>query len=255
MAQSQRKREAAGGKKGLQPFYIVLGLILVAGIAAIAWAASGGDAAATEPVAVDPTLLENPQALYAAAVPMTKGPTDAPVKLVVFSDYMCPWCGRFAAQIGPVLEERYIAPGTMQLVFYDFPLGGAHVHSFLAARAARCAGDQGASWQYHDILFGRLSEWSGSSSAPVGRLVGYARELGLDGGEFEECLRSDRFADVVTANRLLGEQLGVNSTPTVIVDNRRLPSAAVFDVNAIDEIVREAAGEVGPSAEPAGTGD
>ncbi|MGH7483274.1 MAG: DsbA family protein [Longimicrobiales bacterium] len=241
MAQSQRKHPKAGGK-GLQPFYIVLGLVVIGGLAALVWAATAREgSAATEPIPVDSTLLANPPALYAAATPMTRGPDDAPVKLVVFIDYMCPACGAFASRIEPVLQERYVDSGIMQIVSYDFPLGGAHVHSFLAARAARCAAEQGAFWTYHDRLFGSAGQWGSSPTPPIDQLAELGTQAGLDGGALEQCIRSDRYADVVSANRLLGEQLGVNATPTVIINNRRLPTSVVFDVEAIGEIVAQAA--------------
>lgn len=255
MAQSQRKQPKNPSKK-LQPFYIVLGLVVIGGIAAIAWAATGrGGGAVTEPVQVDSMLLANPQALYQAAVPMTRGRDDAPVKLVVFIDYMCPACARFALQIEPALDERYVNTGLMQMVSYDFPLGGAHVHSFLAARAARCAAEQGAYWQYHDRLFATATQWGSAASPPVDQLVELGAELGLDAGALEQCIASDRFADVVTANRLLGQQLGVNATPTVIVNNRRLPSNMIFDIGAIEDFIAQVAPGVGEAlAEPEASG-
>src|SRR5690606_8784396 len=120
-------------------------------------------------------------------------------QVVVFSDFMCPYCGQFTLQVERLLKENYAQTGKIHYVYYDFPLGGAHRHSFLAARAARCAGDQGKFWEYHDYLFGQQSEWSYKRNPPVGEFEDYAEALGLDRAAFSECLRSDRHADVVSA--------------------------------------------------------
>src|SRR5690606_28880923 len=120
---------------------------------------------------------------------------------------------------------NYVERGLVRLTYYDFPLGGAgqHRHSFIAARAGRCAEDQGRFWEYHDVLFGRQTEWSFARTAPVDQLTQYAEYVGLDRARFSECLNSDRHADVVTANRLLGEQLGVGATPTIFIGQRSFP--------------------------------
>lgn len=217
-----KKNRAAASTSRVKLFYILLGLVAVVGIGSLLYAVLGGRAggAAVEPVAVAGT--EDPRVLIQKAQGVSVGPKDAPVQVVVFSDFMCPYCGQFTLQVERLLKENYAQTGKIHYVYYDFPLGGAHRHSFLAARAARCAGDQGKFWEYHDYLFGQQSEWSYERNPPVGQFEDYAEALGLDRAAFSECLRSDRHADVVSANRLLGEQLGVNATPTVFVNGRRV---------------------------------
>ena len=121
----------------------------------------------------------------------------------------------------PLIKQEFIDRGQVQLVYYDFPLGGSHVHSFVAARAGRCAEDQDRFWVYKDMLLARQQDWSYSREAPIGKFLGYARELGLDEAAFESCLRSDQHAELVSANHELGEQLGVGGTPTVYINGRR----------------------------------
>ncbi|HSH45986.1 MAG TPA: thioredoxin domain-containing protein [Longimicrobiales bacterium] len=222
MAQRQRKGTPAQKSGGNTMFYIVLGVIALGGILAIAYAMGGSGGAATEMVDLE---VADAEALYEQATPIRLGADDAPVKIVEFADYQCPGCRAFGLQVKPRIMP-YIEDGRAQFVFYDFPLGGAHVHAFLAARAARCAGEQelggqGGYWTYHDKLYQEQSSWSPRQSV-VDDFVDYAEEVGLDRGAFDSCLRSDRFADVVTANRLLGEELGVRSTPTVLVNNRQV---------------------------------
>jgi protein-disulfide isomerase len=225
VAQRQRKGSPTkGGGNGV--FYAVLAVIAVGGIAAIGYALVGGGSGAAATEMVTDLDVADTRALYDQAVPMRLGPADAPMKIVEFGDYQCPGCAAFSLQVRPQIMS-YIESGLAQLVYYDFPLGGGHIHSFLAARATRCAAEQdlptgdNAYWRYHDKLFQEQSTWSAKRSV-ADDFVAYGEELGLDGGALEECVNSERYADVVTANKLLGDQLGVRGTPTVLVNNRRI---------------------------------
>lgn len=218
MARQKRSTSGSGGMRG---FYLVIAAVAVVGIAAIAYAVTGGGGEpATEPVVLEG--VEDPRALYAMARANVLGDSTAPVKIVEFGDFQCGACGSFATRIKPTLKARYIDTGVAQLVFYDFPLVSIHAHAFLAARASRCAEDQGRYWDYHDVLFARQATWVYARTAPTDLFVGFAEELGLDAAAFEGCLNSDRHAEVVTANRRLAEELGVNQTPTIIINNRRV---------------------------------
>ena len=241
MAQSARKPSAAKKSSGTKPFYYVLGGLAALGVLAIAFTVirSRGGGAALEPVPVEGL---NNQQLVEKAQGVKLGPDNAPVKMLVFSDFMCPYCGNFAAQIEPQLKTEFIQAGKLQLVFYDFPLGGNHVHSFLAARAARCAGEQNKFWEYHDLLFGRLQDWGTSQSPPVSQFVGFADDLGLNRGDLESCIKSDKYQDVVSASRQLGDALGVNSTPTLIVNGKRVRAQIGLDMPALRELINVEAG-------------
>lgn len=243
MAQHQRKGRRQASSSGIKPFYVILGVIAVVGIAALAWVALRGRTGkmATQPV--DLSAIKDPKALYQKARPEVIGDTTAPVKMVVFVDYMCPHCAEFDTEVLPGLEQKYVTNGTLQVAVYDFPLGGAFVHSFLVARAAHCADAQGKFRAFSSTLFSRQPEWSGSpnDAAVIKYLMGYAKQLGLDTSTFESCVRSQQYADVVTANRMLGEDLGVNSTPTVIVDGRQI--ADPMDVASLDSLISQSAGK------------
>ena len=232
MAQHQRKGDSprtAGTNYTM--FYIVLGVLAVGGIAAIVWAMNrGGGEAATEPISFEGATA---QQIYEQATPIRLGSESAPAKIVEFADFQCPGCAAFSLQIKPRLMP-YIQNGQAQLVYYDFPLGGSHIHSFLAARAARCAGEQTLAsgdpyWTMHDKLYQEQPSWSIERDV-TDEYVGYATELGYDTGTFERCLRSDRFADVVSANRALGERLGVMSTPTVLINNRQVTGRTIQEM-------------------------
>jgi protein-disulfide isomerase len=216
------KKRAPGGANRMRTFYIVLAVIAVVGVAAIVYAAQStrGSAMATEPLDLRQagdasTLLERAQGVSA-------GEENAPVQILVFSDYMCPACAHWGTQIEPMVKAEFVATGRARITYFDFPLGGNFKHSFVASRAARCAGDQERFWEYHDRLLSNQQTWSYSQSTPTNFFLDVARQLGLDMRTFESCLRSDAHAEVVTANRLLGETLGVGGTPTIFLNGRQL---------------------------------
>lgn len=213
-------------------FYWVLGVLALIGIAGLAYAIMK-DKPATQPLDMDG--LEDPQALLEKATGVGIGDPNAPVKMIEFGDYQCPGCGYFANTVKPALKQRFIDSGQVYFVFYDFPLAG-HPHSFIVARAARCAGAQDRFWEYHDLVFTRQQEWSPKTGDISKQLVQYAKTLGLDAGAFESCLKSDQFADVVTANLRLGEQLGVSATPTVIIDGQNMGE---WDTDALTAAIEQ----------------
>src|SRR5262245_61480077 len=155
---------------------------------------------------------------------MTVGDANAPLRILIFSDFTCPACRFFATSMEPSLREDFIKTGKLQLNYYDFPLGGSGEHrwGFLAARAARCAGDQNKFWEFHDALFRNQNTWAYSNKSPATEFEKYITEVGGDVNAFKACLNSDKFADVVTANHALGESLLVGSTPTLFMNGRQL---------------------------------
>lgn len=246
MAQRQRKGTPQQSGGGNTMFYAILALIAVAGLLAIGYALVGGNGqAATEMIEMDVTDVRE---LYEKATPITMGDESAPVKVVEFGDFQCPGCAGFATTVKPSIQNRYVQNGKVQFIYYDFPLGGSHVHSFLAARAARCAGDQelpGATvrnasyWAMHDKIYQEQPNWSYKSNV-IDDFVDYAGQIGLNEQQFESCVRSDKYADVVTANRLLGDQLRVMQTPTVLVNNRRVETSGQAVFNAIEQALQRA---------------
>ena len=149
-----------------------------------------------------------------AGAPAT-GPAGAPVTIVEFTDYQCPYCHRAQATIDQVMQ-RY--PGKVRLVHLDFPLEG-HPGAFPAARAARCAGDQGKFWEYHR---GLMTEPGSLDDAD---LRGRASKLGLDGSAFASCLASGRHDAAIQASLAQGEGLGVTGTPAYFVNGRMISGA------------------------------
>jgi protein-disulfide isomerase len=157
---------------------------------------------------------EPPKVVVAADGP-AKGPANAPVTIVEFSDFECPYCVKAEATVKDLLDAY---PGKIRLVYRDFPLPN-HKQAGKAAEAAHCADDQGKYWEMHGKLFA-----SEGKLAPTD-LKGYARELGLDGPRFDRCLESGEKAKVVDAHRKAGSEAGVNGTPAFFINGRPLSGA------------------------------
>lgn len=212
----------------MKPFQWVLVGVGVVALALVGWnlLSTSLDSTARAPIDL---VYASPQELIEMAKGVRIGPADAPVSIVEFADYSCPGCAAFATGVKPLLDLSYADDDRVQYVFYDYPF---IQHSFLASRAARCAGDQGRYWDYHDALFRNQPSWSRMAD-PAGEMESYARDVGLDRGEFRSCLRSDRHADVVTANLLLGRQLGVDGTPAIMVNTGEGRAQRVSDFNDV----------------------
>lgn len=215
-----KKKAAPAGANTTKIFYGILALVAVVGIGGILFARTRAAGMATEPLEL--SQVSDPNALLQQAQGVSLGEPEAPIQLLVFSDFMCPACRTWATSVEPQLKRDYIDTGKVRFTYYDFPLSPGHRFSFVAARAARCAGDQGKFWDYHDRLFASQSQWSYGASMPTDQFLQFGRDIGLDEGAFESCLRSDAHAEVVTANKMLGETLGVGGTPTVFVNGRQL---------------------------------
>jgi protein-disulfide isomerase len=224
----------------MTPFYAVLAIIAVVGIGAILYTARGGSAAGMATAPLDLREMGDASVLLERAQGVSAGEADAPVQILVFSDYQCPGCAHFATQIEPLIKAEFVATGKVRLTHYDFPLGGNFKHSFVASRASRCAADQGRFWEYHDRIMTQQQQWSYSQSTPTSYFIDVARGLGIDQGRFEGCLKSDAHAEVVTANRMLGETLGVTGTPTVFLNGRQLRNWQ--DYASVRAAIQEAGG-------------
>lgn len=168
------------------------------------------------------------------------GAADAPVTVVEFTDFQCPYCSRHNDQTLPQLIENYVNTGKVRYVFKDFPLTSIHPEAMLAAEAARCAGDQGVYVEMHHRLFSGQGEWSGQPNA-ADVFAGYAAELGLDATSFSECLESGIHEAAVTADIEEAIGLGVNGTPAFFLNGQFLSGAQPYGVfeQAIEQLLAE----------------
>jgi len=151
-----------------------------------------------------------------------KGNPNAPVTIVEFSDFQCPFCSRFFKQTLPQLEENYINTGKVKLVYKDLPLDNLHPNARPAHIASECADEQGKFWEYHDVLFTKQSEWQRLPSADLSStLTVYASDLGLQTTSFESCLQSQDIADEVNKDTLEAASYGATGTPTFFIGTEK----------------------------------
>jgi protein-disulfide isomerase len=239
--------ETSGGN--LRGFYLVFAAVAVIGLGAVGYnvGSSALSKTAMEPVDLE-GAVEDMRVLRDMAVPVIRGDEDAPVTIIVFGDYYCNHCSAFSLRERPRVEEEYVSTGKARLVFYDFVLDPRpEAGTFLAARAARCAGEQGRFWDYHDRLYRSQLTW-GMESDKLGIFLEYGNELGLDEQAFSACVRSDKFAQEVSANRALAHALGLDGTPMVLVGTGQGMSRRLNDYyfetikTAVDELLGEATG-------------
>lgn len=204
---------------------VVVGLVVIL-VASGVLGGRGGNANAGElliPIRPTPPELTDPANPLALA---TGSPT---VDVEVWSDYQCPACGFWARTVEPDLVEEYVATGKVRLIYRDMAFldnGQRNGESQQSAAAARCAGDQGKYWQYHDYLMeNQDSENQGAFRRE--RLDLIASTIGLDMAAFDACMASDAPFDAVKAETEQGRQAGVTSTPTLAVDGQLLKAGAL----------------------------
>jgi len=149
------------------------------------------------------------------------GPADAPITIVEFSDYQCPYCRRWHDEVyGPLLAAY---PGKIKFVYKHLPLDSIHPEAVPAAEAAMCAGEQDAFWQFHEKLFS-----SESLGNPI--YVQYAQDLGLDMKTFEACVSDRKYQQAVETDTDFAIDLGIRSTPTFFINGLAIVGAQPLDV-------------------------
>jgi len=172
-------------------------------------------------------LLEAPRASVSVANAPSKGPATAPVTIVEFSDFQCPYC-RSVTETLRKLQARYA--DQVRIVYRDFPLPN-HKEAPKAAEAAACAHEQGRFWEMHDKLF------DNQSGLQVPDLKRRAAEIGLNTVRFDECLDSGKFSATWQQNRTEGQGYGVSATPTFFINGRMITGARPLE--AFAEIIDE----------------
>jgi len=164
-------------------------------------------------------LLEEPAGARVAVSAdrgFARGPKDAPVTIIEFSDFQCPFCKNATTTIKQVLDKY---PGKVRLVFRDYPLVSIHPLAPKAHEAARCAADQGKFWEYHDVLFERSPRLTPQD------LKQYAQDLKLDGAAFGQCLDSGKYVAEVDKDTQEGMGLGLTGTPSFFINGKQLVGA------------------------------
>lgn len=158
------------------------------------------------------------------------GDPNAPITMIEFSDFECPYCERFSRESLPLIIENYVNTGKVKLVYRDLPLGG-HALAIPAAEAAECAGEQGKFYEMHDVLFSKYSEWTAAGVAePVVSFKGYAAELGLNVEAFNGCVDSHAMIPEIQKDVADAMASGRFGTPTFFINGQRVIGAQPYAV-------------------------
>jgi protein-disulfide isomerase len=171
--------------------------------------------------------LAPPEAEVALDNAPRRGPQDAPVLIVEFADYECPYCQRIHPELKK-LEEEFA--GKVAVAFKDFPLP-MHAHAEKAAEASRCAAEQGNFWDFHDLLFDNAPKFDPA------QLKEHARALKLDAARFDKCLDTGEQAAAVRKDFAEGQRLGLTGTPSFFINGHYLSGAVKYDT--LREVVEQ----------------
>ncbi len=169
------------------------------------------------------------------------GKNDAPLTMVEFTDFQCPFCGRFEATTFPEIKKNFIDTGKLRLILRDLPLSDLHPYALKAAQSVHCAGDQGKFWEMKDLVF------KNQSRLDVDSLAGYAKDISLDADTYKSCMADGKHLKEIGEETKYAISLGITGTPTFIlgktdgdtVEGRVIVGAqpyAVFEA-AINEIL------------------
>lgn len=176
----------------------------------------------------------------------TLGDTNAPITIVEYGHFKCPFCNRFSRETKPQISEKYIKAGKVKFIWKDFPYEGGD--SAKASEAAHCAQDQGKFWEYHDSLFTYI--WDNYYGKGINaeeteiftdtKLKEFAGQLGLDATEFNSCVDSGKYKQLVQDNYKEGIEKGAKSTPTFFINGQKVVGAQPFSVfsQVIDNLLK-----------------
>jgi protein-disulfide isomerase len=205
---------------------------------ALAIAACGREAPPRSAATAGPTLASRQptfapamtQVADAAPEQRALGDPNAPITVIEYGDYQCPFCHSFVQDTKPRIDAEYIKTGKVYFVYRDFPLVDIHPGALLAAHVANCAADQGGFWPMHDRLFegAAAHDWSSGSGEDFKTFLGYAQDLQLDVGKLQQCLNSNQQAAQIAADYRAGAERGVRSTPTFLINGQPFVGARPY---------------------------
>ncbi len=221
-------------------FYAVLVVLAFAAGVLIGYAAWGRSSARTVLVPDQPAVAAATSAPQYVRYKIPTdgfpalGPANAPITLVEFGDFQCPFCRQWEQQTYQPLLAAY--PGKIRFVFRDFPLTSIHPNAMPAAEAAQCANEQGKFWPFHDKLFS-------SETLSTDVYDQYAQQLGLDMTKFDQCLSTHKYAQQIQDDSNFAQNLGINSTPTFFINGLAVVGAQPLD--AFQSVIdKELAGQI-----------
>ncbi|MBI5742779.1 MAG: DsbA family protein [Candidatus Niyogibacteria bacterium] len=208
------------------PAAIVMAGFVVA--AAVVYSNGGGlklgaaKADSDKPAAQTARAVNNDEALAVQSDDRVLGNPSAPVTIIEYADFQCPFCGRFESTTVGQLKEKYVKTGQAKIIYRDFAFLGPE--SVESAEAARCANEQGKFWDFHDYLYAHQNGENQGAFAAM-NLKKFAGALKLDQAKFDSCLDDHKYKSAVEASLKTGQALGVTGTPTTFVNGQEIVGA------------------------------
>jgi protein-disulfide isomerase len=201
--------------KSISPFVFLLPIVFFLGLGSgfLIWGRASSTAADSNP--------SNHRVNVSIGNAPSIGPATAPVTIIEFGDYQCPYCKLWHEQVFDRLMANY--PGQVRFVYRDFPLP-SHPEALPAAEAADCALQQNAYWKFHDALYGQQYGLGRSAYDH------YANDLGLNVSTFDSCLDSHQYRATINASAQYGAGLGIDSTPTFFINGIPVIGAQPYEV-------------------------
>lgn len=168
-----------------------------------------------------------------------RGDPNAPISIIEFSDFQCPFCARFHVQTLPSLLEEYIDTGKVKLVYRDFPIQSIHPNALPAAVAAECANEQGKYWEYHDALFEKQSSWARQdSNSAILTFTQYAQDIDLEMEQFNSCLSTGKYLQEVQKDLNDGRDYDITGTPGFFIGNDEIGFVKLNGAQPFDSFKR-----------------
>ena len=211
----------AASPSGVNRFYLLLGALALAGIAALVYQVRKPKGIS---IPANVTVLAADTAGFRGYL---LGSNSAPLDVSEYADYQCPACENFETIQFPAVRDQLINTGKIRWRYRDFPLA-QHGNSRVAAHAAACAEEQGKYWELHAAIYLHQSEWAENRNAS--RLLSeLAGTVGLNRSAFDACMSSAKYAGRIQASLEEGNLLGVGSTPTFLISGRLYPAVLTSD--------------------------
>lgn len=207
----------ASGSGGMNRFYLILGVALVAGGGVMAYLLTRSPASS---IPANPVIQVSDTSGFSGYY---LGSDSAPLTVTEYADYQCPACQQWAVVQFPSIRDRLIQAGKVRWRYRDFPLD-MHPHARVASHAAACADEQGKYWEMNEGIYTWAEDWPAKRDAS-GVFRGLAQRMGLDLTAYDACMASARFAGRIAASRNEAVATGVGSTPTFLINGRLYTSA------------------------------
>lgn len=214
------------------PIAILIGAVMISG--SILYSGAGGSASIgtpndepTDDPSGEQVVIEDPDQLIQKDDPII-GSSNAPVTIVEFSDFQCPFCRSFWSGAYAQIKSEYIDTGKVRLVFRDYPLS-FHPAAKPSAVAANCAHAQGKFWQFHDKMFAeQAKQGQGTVTYGIAELKQWGAQIGLDATTFDACLGSSKYDAEIEQDVADGTKYGVSGTPSFFINGTLLVGAQPF---------------------------